>query len=78
MVKAREADRVQNNTLAGTVGPVVRKLVELAEIWAGELSEQTHSLLASLATSRVRVTGPLKREERPPGEGGWGDNYSNL
>ena len=66
LVKAREADRVHNHTLAGTVGAVDRKLVELGDVHGivagnfGEVSQQTHSLLASLATSRVRVAGPSR------------------
>ena len=65
-VKAREADRVHNNTPVGTVGPVERKLVELGEVHGivsgnfGEVSQQTHSLMAFLATSRVRVAGPSR------------------
>ena len=66
LVKAREADRVYNSTPASTVGPVERKLVELGEVHGivggnfGEVSEQTHALLASLATSRMRVAGPSR------------------
>ena len=47
----------------GTVGPVERKLVELGEVRgvvAGnfvEVSEDTHTLVAALATCRVRVAG---------------------
>ena len=60
---AREADRQHNGTPANTIGPVERKLVELGEVRGivggnfGEVSEQTHTLLAALATSRVRVAG---------------------
>ena len=63
LVKAREADRQHNGTPANTIGPVERKLVELGEVRGivggnfGEVSEQTHTLLAALATSRVRVAG---------------------
>ena len=66
VVKAREADRVHNHTPVGTVGAVERKLVELGEVHGivagnfGEVSEQTHSLMAFLATSRVRVAGPSR------------------
>ena len=66
MGKAREADRVYNHTPVGTVGAVERKLVELGEVRGivagnfGEVSQETHSLLASLATSRVRVAGPSR------------------
>ena len=43
-----------------------RKLVELGEVREvvagnfGEVSQDTHSLIASLATSRVRVAGPSR------------------
>ena len=66
LLKAREADRGHNHTPVGTVGAVERKLVELGEVHGivagnfGEVSQQTHSLLASLATSRVRVAGPSR------------------
>ena len=46
------------------VGPTARKVLQLGEVrgvvagnW-GEISEETHALLAHLATSRVRVAGP--------------------
>ena len=73
---AREADRVHNHTHEGTVGPVERKLVELGEVHGivagnfGEVSEQTHSLMASLATSRMRVAGPSRGGEPPEERGG--------
>ena len=63
LVKAREADRVHNHTPVGTIGPVERKLVQLGEVRGivagnfGEVSEATHSLIAVLATYRVRVAG---------------------
>ena len=66
MVKAREADRVHNLTPAGNVGPVEQKLISLGEVSGvvsgnfGEVSEDTHALIASLATSRVRVAGPSR------------------
>ena len=66
LVKARNADRDHNLTPPGTVGPVEQKLVELGEVRGivsgnfGEVSEDTHSLLATLATSRVRVAGPSR------------------
>jgi hypothetical protein len=66
IVKAREADRVYNHTPVGTIGAVERKLVELGEVRGivagnfGEVSQDTHSLMASLATSRVRVAGPSR------------------
>ena len=47
----------------GTVGPVERKLLELGEVRGivsgnfGEVSEDTHALVAALATCRVRVAG---------------------
>ena len=61
--KARKADRVHNRIPEGTIGPVERKLVELGEVRGivagnfGEVSEDTHTLLAALATCRVRVAG---------------------
>ena len=61
--KAKAADRVHNQIPAGTVGPVERKLNQLGEVRGivaenfGEVSEDTHALLAALATYRVRVTG---------------------
>ena len=61
--KAKAADRVHNQIPAGTVGPVERRLNQLGEVRGivagnfGEVSEHTHSLLAALATYRVRVTG---------------------
>ena len=66
MVKAREADRVHNLTPAGNVGPVEQKLISLGDVSGvvsgnfGEVSEDTHALIASLATSRVRVAGPSR------------------
>ncbi len=51
--------------MEGEVGRVERKLVELGEIKGlvcgnfGEVSEATHELPATMATSRVRVTGPM-------------------
>ena len=61
--KARGADQKHNQIPAGTVGPVERKLVELGEVRGivsgnfGEVSEDTHALVAALATCRVRVAG---------------------
>ena len=66
MVKAREADRVYNHVTPGTIGPVEQKLIDLGEVRGvvagnfGEVCLNTHSLLASLATSRVRVAGPSR------------------
>ena len=60
--KARAADRRQG-VPEGVVGRVEQKLVSLGKIAGivvgnfGEVSEATHSLLAALATSRVRVAG---------------------
>ena len=60
--KARAADRRQG-VLEGVVGRVEQKLMSLGKIAGivvgnfGEVSEATHSLLAALATSRVRVAG---------------------
>ena len=65
-MKAREADRVHNLTPAGNVGPVEQKLISLGDVSGvvsgnfGEVSEDTHALIASLATSRVRVAGPSR------------------
>ena len=61
--KAKEADRKHNQVPEDTVGPVQRKLLELGEvkgIVAGnfrEVSEDTHALVAALATCRVQVAG---------------------
>ena len=61
--KARGADQTYNQIPPGEVGPVERKLVELGDLRGivsgnfGEVSEDTHALLAALATSRVRVAG---------------------
>jgi hypothetical protein len=61
--KARAADRRQG-VPDGTVGPVEAKLISLGQVEGivagqfGEVSEATHSLVAALATSRVRVAGP--------------------
>jgi hypothetical protein len=63
--KARAADRRQG-VLEDTVGPVEQKLVSLGKVAGivagqfGEVSEATHSLVAALATSRVRVAGPTR------------------
>ena len=61
--KARGADQTHNHIPVGTVGPVERKLVELGEVRGivagnfGEVSGDTHTLVAALATCRVRVAG---------------------
>ena len=61
--KARAADQKYNEVQPGTVGPVERKLLELGEVRGivsgnfGEVSEDTHALVAALATCRVRVAG---------------------
>ena len=59
--KAHDADRLYNRTPEGQVGRVESQLVELGEVqglvcgnW-GEVSEAFHTLIAALATSRVRV-----------------------
>ena len=63
LMKARAADRRHNGVQEGVVGPCERKLVELGEVCGliagnfGEVSEGWHSLLAALATNRVRVAG---------------------
>ena len=64
--KARNADRTHNLTPEDTVGPVEQRLIDLGQVRGvvsggfGEVSEDTHSLLASLATCRVRVAGPSR------------------
>ncbi len=64
-MKARNADRKYNGVREGEVGRVERKLVELGEIKrqvggnSGGVSRATHQLLRAMATSRVRVTGPM-------------------
>ena len=56
--KARAADQNHNQIQVGTIGPVERKLVELGEVRGivagnfGEVSEDTHALVAALATCR--------------------------
>ena len=63
MCKARAADRTQGVGEA-EVGRVEAKLVSLGEVRGivagqfGEVSQDTHTLVSSLATSRVRVAGP--------------------
>ena len=76
-MKARAADRRYNGVMEGEVGRVERKLVELGDVRGivcgnfGEVSEDTHLLLAAMATSRVRVTGPMVgRSGRMRSEGG--------
>ena len=64
VAKARNTDRVYCGTPQGTVGPVERNLASMGEVKGlvlgafGEASEATHSLIHSLAESRVRVAGP--------------------
>ena len=64
--KARDADRKYNNTPEHQVGRVECKLVQLGEIHGlvcgnfGEISQPMHNLVAAMATSRVRVAGPLR------------------
>ena len=63
LTKAKEADRKYNQIPVDEVGPVQRKLLELGEVKGivagnfGEVSEDTHALVAALATCRVRVAG---------------------
>ena len=65
--KARAADRRQG-VPKGAVGRVEEKLVSLGKIAGivlgnfGEVSQATHSLLAALASSRVRVAGVTRGE----------------
>ena len=63
--KARAADRRQG-TPEGQVGRVEAKLLSLGEVkgvvagqW-GEVSEDVHALLDTMATNRVRVAGPSR------------------
>jgi hypothetical protein len=62
--KARAADRQQG--MAQGEGRVEAKLVSLGHVEGiisgqfGEVSEATHALVATLATSRVRVAGPTR------------------
>ena len=62
--KARTADQKYGGVVEGTVGPVENKLLTLGQVKGlvfgnfGECSEATHSLMAAMATSRVRVAGP--------------------
>ena len=63
IVKARGADRL-GGVETGEVGRVESKLVSLGSVrgvvcgnW-GEVSEDTHALLHTMAVSRVRVAGP--------------------
>ena len=62
-MKARGADRIAG-VREGEVGRVEAKLMSLGEVrgivcgnW-GEVSEDTHALLHTMALSRVRVAGP--------------------
>ena len=66
LVKAREADRKSGDTQPGQTGRVEAKLISLGTLrglvcdnW-GEVSEDTHALIAALADSRVRVAGPSR------------------
>ena len=65
IMKAHNAYWKYNRVMVGEVGRVERKLVELGEIKGlvcgnfGEVSKATHQLLAIMATSSVRVTGPM-------------------
>ena len=76
VVKARAADRVAG-VRVGEVGRVEAKLVSLGKVqgivcgnW-GEVSEDTHALLHTMAVSRVRVAGPStgRRDKIRPEEG---------
>ena len=64
--KARCSDRTYNGVQQGVVYPVEKKLLELGEVRGivagnfGEVSEATHTLIADLATNRVRVAGPSR------------------
>ena len=72
--KARAADRRQG-VPEGEVGRVEAKLVAMGKVRGivggnfGEMSEDTHLLVAALANSRVRVAGPSRgRRGRLRGE----------
>ena len=62
--KAKAADQLYGGVEEGAVGPVENKLLSLGHVKGlvfgnfGECSEDTHNLLAAMATSRVRVAGP--------------------
>ena len=72
--KARAADR-RSGTAEGEVGRVEAKLVAMGEVRGlvagnfGEVSTDTHTLVAAMANSRVRVAGPSRgRRGRMRGE----------
>ena len=72
--KARAADR-RSGTPEGEVGRVEAKLVGMGEVRGlvagnfGEVSTDTHTLVADMANSRVRVAGPSRgRRGRMRGE----------
>ena len=64
--KAEEPPQQYCGTVPGTIGPVETKLGTLGEVKGivvgafGEGSDDLHSLIHHLATSRVRVAGPQK------------------
>ena len=70
ITKAREADRVHNLSAVGTNCAAKRKLIELVKVRGivadnfEDMLQNSHSILAYLATSRVRQAG-LSRKERP-------------
>ena len=67
LVKARAADRQYGGVEVGRVGPVEAKLASLGQVRGlvfgnfGECSEDVHTLIEAIATSRVRVAGPQGR-----------------
>ena len=72
--KAREVDRQFGGVLAGTVGPVQRKLESFGEVKGlvfgafGEGSEDVHSLVQSLASCRAKTVALQRGRECGEGE----------
>ena len=66
IAKARSTDQQYCGSAPGTTGPVETKLASLGDVKGlvvgafGEGSEDLHTLIHHLATSRVRVAGPQK------------------
>lgn len=66
IAKARSTDQQYCGSAPGTTGPVETKLATLGEVKGlvvgafGEGSEDLHTLIHHLATSRVRVAGPQR------------------
>ena len=74
MRKAQSVDRVYGGVAPGVVGPVERKLQTFGEIKGlvigafGEASEDVHSLVQSLANSRLQMSDLLGRGRAAKGE----------